>query len=105
MASKKKSALKRPGTTRTRAAAAASSARSTVGGPSRGATKQGAKEPATARSAAVDALAAAIPSNRNKPDEYGSAASRPPRGATAKPEDVRATASTLTETVSSQKAG
>jgi catalase len=105
MASKKKSALKRPGTTRTRAAAAASSARSTVGGPSRGATKQSAKEPATARSAAVDALAAAIPSNRNKPDEYGSAASRPPRGATAKPEDVRATASTLTETVSSQKAG
>ncbi len=54
---------------------------------------------------AEQALAAAMPSNPNKPAEHGKASYTPPRGATVSATDPRATGSTLTEAKASAKAG
>ncbi len=50
-------------------------------------------------------LAAACPFNPNKAAEYGDAARTPPVGATATPGELKATASTASETVASPKVG
>ena len=50
-------------------------------------------------------LAAAMPANPNKPDEYGVAARNPRTGAHAQPRDPATTGSTLTETNPSTKVG
>ncbi|MDF3020947.1 MAG: Catalase [Steroidobacteraceae bacterium] len=83
---------------------AASSARSTVSGPS-------AKAPLDVNDAALrkfaDAgdLAAMFPANRNKPDEYGDAARQPNEGDHREPKDPATTGSTLSETNPSVKVG
>jgi catalase len=51
------------------------------------------------------ALAGAFPFNANKASEYGEASQEPQAGATAKVDDVRVSASTLTETEPSMKTG
>ena len=86
--------------------AAKTSARSTVSGPARGvAEMQAAADAATAKMQAVQALAAEIPYNANKALEHGEASRQPQAGQTAEPSDPSATASTLTETNASDKAG
>ncbi|MBA4143744.1 MAG: catalase [Nitrosospira sp.] len=77
--------------------------RSTVGGPSH---QEG--EPAnefTAKLAATQKLAAAMPYNVNKALEYGEVSAAPEQGQTVKPSDPDATGSTLTEAIGSDKAG
>ncbi|WP_437999633.1 catalase [Sorangium sp. So ce185] len=56
---------------------------------------------------ATEALVAAIPENVNKPAEYAlrGKVPQPPQGATAKPENLDATASTITESNESEKNG
>jgi catalase len=61
---------------------------------------------ATTRPApSADALAAAVPFNRNKAAEYGRASAEPHPGVVVREPDLRATGSTVTETVSSPKVG
>lgn len=50
-------------------------------------------------------LAAAMPSNENKPGEYGEASRQPQAGATVTPKNIEASASTVSEVNSSDKAG
>jgi catalase len=88
-----------------RARSAATSARSTVSGPGRKAKGALPSDALVEKMEATDALVAAMPFNPNKAAEHGSAALSPPRGATAKPKSPTVTASTLTETVPSAKAG
>jgi catalase len=80
------------------------SARSTVSGPAHAQGGPDAEESAE-KFLNVDALAGAFPFNANKAAEYGEESAAPPVGATAKIEDVRVSASTLTETVPSTKTG
>ena len=80
---------------------ATTSARSTVSGPSRKDTRR-AGDAATERADAQNAGVAAVPFNRNKPAEYGRVDARP--GVTQDAPPI-ATASTLTESVRSPKAG
>jgi catalase len=81
-----------------------STSRSTMSGPS-------AKAPLDPSDAAVRKmadtgnLAAAVPANPNKPDEYGDAAREPKPGAHRDPRDPATTGSTLTETNPSPKVG
>jgi catalase len=103
MANKKASA-KRASSKRAAEAGSTTSARSTVGGPSR----KDAREVADGLAAKLDgtqAMAAALRFNPNKAAEYGAAALEARPGATAAPPDPRVTASTRTETVASAKAG
>jgi catalase len=77
--------------------------RSTVSGPSH---QDGA--PAnefTAKLAAVQELAAAMPYNANKALEYGEVSAAPEKGQAVEPSDPNATGSTLTEDTSSDKVG
>jgi catalase len=77
--------------------------RSAIGGPSR---SEG--EPAnefTAKLAAEQSLAAAMPYNQNKALEHGEISGLPEKGQTVELADPSATGSTLTETVNSAKAG
>jgi len=81
------------------------SARSTVSGPAAApdeALEGGAQ---TERFVGVDALVQAVPYNPNKAAEYGEASSQPQPGATVKVNDVRLSASTLTEVAASNKVG
>jgi catalase len=73
-----------------------SSSRSTVSGPAR---KGGGKfaDAAVAKMDATEALAAAMPYNRNKENEHGDLASEPQPGQTVEPKDPSAIASTLSE--------
>jgi len=80
------------------------SARGTVSGPSNKERRRTA-DAAVAKAEATEALAAERPFNPNKPDEFGRASAAPKPGATAKPKDVRATGSTLTEGTASKKTG
>ena len=50
-------------------------------------------------------LAAGMPFNPNKPDEYGDDARTPEQGTTVQPSDESATASSATETIASPKVG
>jgi len=81
-----------------------SAAKATVSGPA-GGQDDLTKDPAARKAKNTDTLAAAFPTNKNKPNEYGKAARKPPRGVTAEPPDLETTGSTLTETVSSDKTG
>ncbi len=80
------------------------SARSTVGGPSRRA-KVAPGDALVEKMDAVEELARAIPFNANKASEHGRAALKPPAGITVSASDARATGSTLTETEESAKVG
>jgi catalase len=85
---------------------AKSSARSTAGGPARGAKPAaGIADALVEKMNAAGALAEAMPANANKPLEYGKASLKPARGASVEPSDPRATGSTLTEAATSAKLG
>jgi catalase len=91
-----------------RATAKATSARSTVSGPS----GKGGKRPIadladapTAKAAGTDELAAAFPYNTAKPSEFGSRAERPAVGQHESPLHPMVTGSTLSEVNDSPKAG
>jgi catalase len=84
------------------------SARSTISGPSTppAADALRSHDPAVAKYAATAQLADKMPENRNKPAEYGDrAAEGAPEGATVKPESPATTASTLSESNTSDKLG
>ena len=83
---------------------ASSSARSTVSGPSSKAPLD-ANDAATRKMADTGELAAAMPANPNKKDEYGDAARDPKPGAHREPRDPATTGSTLTESNPSPKVG
>jgi catalase len=83
---------------------ARSSSRSTVSGPSARAPMD-AHDAATRKMADTGDLAAAMPANPNKPDEFGDAARNPKPGAHTEPRDPATTGSTLTETNPSPKVG
>jgi len=85
------------------ATASKTSARATVGGPSR--SDGPVSDALTAKTAATQALASGMPFNATKSAEYGKAALKPPRGGTTPAGDPRATGSTLTESIPSRKAG
>ncbi|MEO7464028.1 MAG: catalase [Nitrosospira sp.] len=77
--------------------------RSTVGGPSR--TQGAPANDFTAKLAATNELAAAMPYNANKMLEHGDASSSPPEGQTIDVPDPAITGSTLTETIALEKVG
>jgi catalase len=79
------------------------SARSTTGGPATRATPLPDRDAAAAKAVATDALAQQFAFNAAKPGEFG--AGPAPRGATAQPEQLSVTASTLTENQASPKLG
>jgi len=81
-----------------------SAAKSTVSSPARG-VEDLTDDPAARKAKNTDTLAAAFPSNKNKPNEFGEAARKPKAGATAEPPDRAVTGSTLTEEISSPKVG
>jgi len=83
---------------------AGSSSRSTVSGPSAKAPLD-VSDAATRKMADAGELAASMPANPNKPDEYGSASRNPRTGAHAQPRDPATTGSTLSETNPSPKVG
>src|SRR5688572_14221225 len=82
-----------------------SSSRSTMSGPSAKARGFDANDAAARKMAAADELAAAMPENPTKADEYGQAARVPQEGAHAAPRDPAATGSTLSESNASPKVG
>ncbi len=79
-------------------------AKTTVSGPAKG-LEGLSDDPATLKAKHTDDLAAAFPANKNKPSEYGRAAQKAKPGVTAEPADRAVTGSTLTEAISSEKAG
>jgi catalase len=76
-----------------------------VSGPARKGKPPPPSDAASEKQAAAEALAAAMPFNANKPNEYGPAATKPQAGATVAASDPSATGSTLTEDASSAKTG
>ncbi|MFL5396113.1 MAG: catalase HPII, partial [Myxococcales bacterium] len=84
---------------------AKASAKSSVSGSRRGTAAARAEDAAAAKMAATDEMASAMPFNANKNAEHGKLALQPPEGQHLPPPDLRATASTLSETVSSAKIG
>jgi catalase len=88
-----------------KASALTTSARSTVGGPAGAPEAVPEGDDLTEKFVNVDALAATFPFNPNKAGEYGDASREPQPGTTAKFDDVRLSASTLTEAVPSNKTG
>jgi len=112
MASKLPTTNGKRSTTRGRqpASGAATSARSTISGPSRSGSHDSGddrtgEDELTAKLEATQALAAAVPFNPNKAGEFGRLALDPQPGATVGAVDPRATASTSTEGQPSAKAG
>jgi len=85
-----------------RRASGRSGARSTVSGPAK-APRSRDGDALLSKQQSTQALAKAMPFNPNKAREHGRGA--PPQGATATPDDPRATGSTLTENVASSKLG
>src|SRR5688500_12789105 len=77
--------------------------RSTIGGPAHPKGKPA--NEFTARLAATEATAAAMPYNENKALEPGEAALSPGKGQSVEPADPSVTGSTVTETIPSDKAG
>src|SRR6186713_1155434 len=86
------------------AAPARSSSRSTVSGPSAKGPR-GSDDAATRKMADAGDLAAAMPANPNKADEYGDAARSPKPGARHEPRDPATLGSTLSENNPSTKVG
>src|SRR6476620_9974645 len=83
--------------------AGASSARSTVSGPSSGVSAI--HDAATAKLAATEDVASQFPFNAAKPSEFGEAARTPAAGQTVNPPHPLVSGSTLTETNASDKTG
>jgi len=83
--------------------AGASSARSTVSGPSSGVSAI--HDAATAKLAATEDVASQFPFNAAKPSEFGEAARTPAAGQTVDPPHPLVSGSTLTETNASPKVG
>src|SRR6476620_7429164 len=83
--------------------AGASSARSTVSGPSSGVSAI--HDAATAKLAATEDVASQFPFNAAKPSEFGEAARTPAAGQTVNPPHPLVSGSTLTETNASPKVG
>jgi catalase len=81
------------------------SARATVSGPARRRNGGAAADALEKKMEATNQLAAAMPSNTNKPAEYGKASVEPRAGATVESTNPSATGSTLTEFVPSPKTG
>jgi catalase len=82
------------------------SARSTISGPAQDDSgRGGAADPAISKMQGQQALAAAMPSNANKALEYGDDATMPVAGESVEPAKPSDTASTLTESTSSDKVG
>jgi catalase len=79
-------------------------AKSTVSGPRKGPSGDGA-EPAVRRMQGTQALAATLPYNPLKPGEIGEASRSPKPGAIAEPADPAVTGSTLSEANASAKTG
>ncbi len=86
------------------AGAAATSARTTVSGPSHG-TVESIGDAATAKLAGAESLAEAMPHNAAKPSEFGEAAREPAAGQAVEPPHPLVTGSTLTEINASEKVG
>src|SRR4051812_24124501 len=84
--------------------ASTTSARSTVSGPSNK-SRGSSGDDLVAKQDGTQSLAAAMPFNPNKPNEYGPASAKPRAGATVPSPDPRATGSTLTEQLPSDKLG
>lgn len=82
-----------------------SSARSTVGGPSGGDPPALKSDALTRKMADTQNLVSRFPHNTNKASEYGAGSAEPQRGATARPASPDVTASSLTESHASAKAG
>ena len=101
----KKSAPKSTASRSSSGAAARSSARATVSGPSRKGGTKGIVDVATAKIAGSEAVAGAFPFNRAKPSEFGEAARRPATGQSVEPPHPMVSASTLSEANASQKVG
>ncbi len=90
-------------------------AKSTVSGPARGSDTRGTRDdrsndsssndPILRKAEGTNRLAAAFPTNKNKPNEYGEAALKPKAGATQEPPERTTTGSTLTEAQESPKTG
>ncbi len=81
-----------------------SSAKSSASGASRP-SRRTSDDPAAVRHAAVQALAEAMPYNRNKALEYGDVSAVASEGPSAAPPDPSATGSTLSEVAASAKVG
>jgi catalase len=88
-----------------KASALTTSARSTVSAPVPAADGALEADAIAEKFVNLAALAAAFPFNSNKASEYGQASQEPQPGATAKVDDVRVSASTLTESEPSMKSG
>ncbi|HET7729301.1 MAG TPA: catalase [Usitatibacter sp.] len=84
---------------------AKASARSTVSGSRRGTAAAADMDAAALKMAATDEMAAAMPFNETKAAEHGEASRDTPEGRHVPPPDLKATGSTLSETVSSLKVG
>ena len=93
-----------PGTRSTNAAAK-SSARATVSGPSRKGSAADISDAATAKIAGTETVAGSIPHNAAKPGEFGDAAMEPPTGQSVEPPHPAVMGSTLTEMNASEKVG
>src|SRR5688572_66573 len=81
------------------------SAKSTVSGPTRKTSFDASPDRATAKIAGTEELAAAFPSNKAKPSEFGKASADPAVGQTKEPRDSMVGGSTLSEVNASVKAG
>jgi catalase len=80
--------------------------RATVSGPAKSGARQQSNDDLTAKVAATAALAARMPFNANKPEEYGNGpADAPPVGVSVKPDDPITGSSTVTESNGSDKTG
>jgi catalase len=87
-------------------AGSARNSRATVSGPAEPDARKDADDDLTAKVAATGALAAKIPFNANKPEEYGNdPAAAPPIGVSVKPDDPITGSSTVTESNGSEKTG
>ncbi|HYQ44231.1 MAG TPA: catalase [Polyangiaceae bacterium] len=95
---------KKPQRTGAPSSVSKASARSTVGGPAR-ASKRSSADELTAKLDESQALAASMPFNANKASEYGKPSLKPAMGTTAPVPDARATGSTLSESLGSDKLG
>lgn len=88
-----------------RASGTRTSARSTISSPGRHDAGADLADDLVAKLEATEAVAEALPFNTNKPNEYGKATFDPRPGASVPDPDPRVTASTLTESIKSDKVG
>jgi catalase len=101
----KKTATNRKTTPSAAASGKTSSARSTVSGPSGESAAADHTDALTQKMEDTDTLVSSMPHNPNKAAEYGRKAGQAEKGATATPPSTDVTASTMTESIASLKAG